>query len=173
MSLVLTTTVGGNFSLLTQDGQTVDVSAQPDPGATLLSREWTDNGADPTECAENVGTIVASVTPIAQLTGAFRVIVTGSATNDSGENDTTLSIGISTGDEPTPLIYVQGAIPMPLNATVTFSLVVDLDQIEVAFLLPVGTPTNLNAVVTMGATSGATVPGFGLQMSAQELDTVS
>jgi hypothetical protein len=164
--LVLTTTVGGNFALLTQDGQTVDVSAQPESATVpIVDREW-DESAPITAVVGS--TIVASTTVSCLVTGALQVVISGTAKNINAETPATLRVAVSHGATATPTDYAQAEIDVPAETSVQFALVVTLDQLSPPVLAPTdGTPFQVNAVLVVTG-QAITVAAHGVQLSVQE-----
>lgn len=138
-------------------------------GATAsLAREWSEVvNALPVSSAGSINLATVTITP--NVTGKFRVIVTGRVDDQSGsQNGWQMYIGHGETDPVTPDYSLTSSSNFLLSANgeLTFSVVVDLDKVGVTF--PVGTPVQIG--VAGGTTSGTgVIPSSGLQLEVQEV----
>ena len=116
--------------------------------------------------------IVASATFTPATSGKMTVHVTGVVDDtDSTSTSRSIVLTLSDGASATPAIATQatfkstGASQTPAQG---FAAVFPLDLLGTPVTFPVGTPAQLNAVLTGDASSSLTVPTGGVQIYVEE-----
>ena len=166
----LTTSQGGNFNLVTLDGQTLPVETAPVSAPSVvptLDRQFDDSVEQVCTAGETTG--VCQVTWHPTVSPSALLTITGWCTNDSGEEATTVAVGWSTGTAPGTVAYSQAAIPVAAGATVSFALTVITDQAGSGPEFPLNEDTLVNAVLIVGSGAAVDVSTAGVQLTVVEM----
>ena len=132
----------------------------------LAARKWAAGSTNPIALT-NAWQVIVDVPYTPKTTGKLRIKMALESTADGTADHMNVGVSIGSGII-VPIYALASSVSVPANATGQCVLIIDLDQLGVPTVLPVGVATHVN-VLGISTTGGhLTVPTGGAQIEIVE-----